>query len=293
MHLNVLRPALRPHALPFQLGPRARRAALAATAAAAALGSVGLAAAPANAATGPYRVSWSEPGDLRDHTVYRPATPASMKTPVLVWGEGGCIGNGLAYQAFLTEIASHGITVVASGAPFGFTTTSVAMMDRSVDWAKARNAKVGDSYYGRLIADRVTAAGRSCGGLEAYGLAAKRSEVAAVGIMNSGQISRDQNQLNRQKAPILYVLGGSSDVAFSNGVRDFDLIPQTLPAFLASGNQGHFGTYFNQNGGSYAQILKDWILWRINGDTTAAQRFTGPNCGLCVTPGWTVKRRNL
>lgn len=266
-----------------------------AIAAAAATFAVALAgqAAPAQAATGPYKVSWSEPGDLKNHTVYKPATPASVKLPVLVWGEGGCIGNGLAYRAFLTEIASHGILVLASGAPLGFTGTSVATMERSVDWARERNAKVGDGYYGRLLFDRVAVAGHSCGGLEAYGLAAKRSEVAAVGIMNSGQIQQSQAQLDAQKAPILYVLGGSGDVAYGNGTRDFGRLPATLPAFLASNNAGHFGTYFNQDGGSYAQTLKDWILWQINGNATAAQRFVGPSCGLCTTAGWTVKKRNI
>lgn len=281
---------------PFTRTSRPRRRAIRTAFAVVATGLAAVAAggaAPAQAATGPYKVSWSEPGDLKNHTVYRPAVPASVKLPVLVWGEGGCIGNGLAYQAFLTEIASHGILVLASGAPLGFTGTSVATMERSVDWARERNAKVGDGYFGKLIADRVAVAGHSCGGLEAYQLAAKRSEVAAVGIMNSGQIQQSQPQLDAQKAPILYVLGGSSDVAYGNGTRDFGRIPATLPAFLASSNTGHFGTYFNANGGSYAQTLKDWILWRITGSVTAAQRFVGPSCGLCTTSGWTVKKRNI
>lgn len=244
--------------------------------------------APAQAATGPYTVRWSEPGDLKNHTVYRPSVPAGQKMPVLVWGPSGCIGNGLAMQTFLTDIASHGIIVLASGAPLGFTGSNVSMMERSVDWAKEQNAKVGGANYGALIADRVAVAGHSCGGLEAYQLAGKRSEVAAIGIMNSGQINVSQPQLDAIKAPILYVLGGSGDVAYANGQRDFTKIPQALPAFLASDNSGHFGTYFNQNGGSYAQILKDWILYRINGNRTAAQRFLSP-----WPAGWSVKSRNI
>ncbi len=244
--------------------------------------------APAQAATGPYVVRWSEPGDLKNHTVYRPSVPTGVKMPVLVWGPSGCIGNGLAMQVALTEIASHGIIVLASGAPLGFTGTNVAMMERSVDWAKAQNAKVGGANYGKLIADRVAVAGHSCGGLEAYGFAAKRSEVAAVGIMNSGQITQSQAQLDAQKAPILYVLGGSGDVAYANGQRDYTKIPQTLPAFLASDNSGHFGTFFNANGGSSAAILKDWILYRINNNRTSAQRFLSP-----WPSGWQVKSRNI
>lgn len=244
--------------------------------------------APAQAATGPYTVRWSEPGDLKNHTVYRPSVPAGVKMPVLIWGPSGCIGNGLAMQVALTEIASHGIIVLASGAPLGFTGTNVSLMERSVDWAKAQNALVGGANYGKLIADRVAVAGHSCGGLESYQLAAKRSEVAAVGIMNSGQLTQSQAQLDAQKAPILYVLGGPGDVAYANGQRDYTKIPATLPAFLASDNSGHFGTFFNANGGSSAAILKDWILYRINGNRTAAQRFLSP-----WPAGWQVKSRNI
>ncbi|MBJ7471200.1 MAG: dienelactone hydrolase family protein [Solirubrobacteraceae bacterium] len=279
---------------PFRFGvPRLRRLPRLALAACVATSAWAAVAVPARAATGPYVVRWSEPGDLKNHTVYRPSVPAGVKMPVLVWGPSGCIGNGLAFQVAMTEIASHGIIVLASGAPLGFTGTNVSMMDRSVEWAKTQNARVGGAYYGKLIADRVAVAGHSCGGLEAYQLAAKRPEVAAVGIMNSGQITQSQTQLNQQKAPILYLLGGSGDVAYANGQRDYTRLPAGLPAFLASDNSGHFGTWFNQNGGSYAQTLKDWILYRINGNATAAKRFVGPTCGLCTTRGWSVKSKNL
>lgn len=254
---------------------------------------VGALAPSAFAATGPYGVRWQEPGDLRNHVVYRPLVPAGQAMPILVWGEGGCIANGLVYQQFLTEIASHGILVIASGGPYQLGTTTVRMMERSLDWASYQNSKTGGAYAGRLLANRVAVAGHSCGGLEAYQLAAKRSEIAAVGIMNSGQLSPNQTQLDQQKAPILYVLGGSGDVAYSNGVRDYGRLNPALPAFLASSNAGHFGTYFNQNGGGYAQILKDWVLWRINGNMVAGQTFIGPACGLCVKPGWTVQSRNM
>jgi hypothetical protein len=252
------------------------------------------AAAPAQAATGPYPVTVQEPADLKNHTLYRPTTgPGGGTMPILVWGEGGCVANGLLYKDFLTEIASHGILVIASGGPGQVGATSAGYMDRSIDWAKFQNVKTGGSLNGKLDPTHVTVAGHSCGGLEAYQTAAHRSEVAAIGIMNSGQLTADQAQLNALKAPILYVLGGKNDIAFSNGVRDYGKIPSTLPAFLASSGTGHLGTYWNQDGGIYSQILKDWILWRTQGNTTAAARFTGTPCGLCIVPGWAVLRRNI
>jgi hypothetical protein len=245
------------------------------------------------ATTGPYAVKWSQPGDLVNHTVYSPTVLPSGKMPVLIWGEGGCIANGLLYNGFLSEIASHGILVIASGGPYQVGVTTVSYMNRAVDWAKYQDALPGGRYQGHLDATHVAVAGHSCGGLEAYQLAASRPEVAAVGIMDSGQLSVNQAQLNAITAPTLYVLGGSGDIAYGNGVRDFNHLPATLPAFLASTPTGHFGTYWDQNGGQFARILTDWIQWRIAGNATAAQTFLGTTCVLCVTPGWTVSKRNI
>lgn len=250
--------------------------------------------ARASAATGPYGVSISEPGDLRYHTVYRPTSgPGGSPMPVLAWGNGACLANGLAYSGFLTEIASHGILVIVSGGPGQIGATTAGYMQRSLDWAKYQNIKSGGSLQGRIDAAKMVVAGHSCGGLEAYDVAARRADIAGVGIMNSGQLQPNQAQLDAQRAPMLYVLGGSGDVAYANGVRDFGRLPAGLPAFLASSNTGHMGTYWNKDGGTYSQILKDWVLWTVKGSAAAGARFTGNPCGLCTVPGWTVQRRNI
>lgn len=46
--------------------------------------------------TGPYRpANYSADAGLPRHTIYKPLdTPANVKLPVLIWGEGGCIGIG-------------------------------------------------------------------------------------------------------------------------------------------------------------------------------------------------------
>ncbi len=268
--------------------PRLRRGRIFALSALAAAASAVAFSAPASATTGPYNVRYQEPSDLKDHTVYRPSTMPNAKLPVLIWGESGCIANGLIMKTFLQEIASHGIVVIANGGPNQIGTTNVGMMSRSLTWAKYQNTKIGGLYEGKIEVARVAVAGHSCGGLEAYQFAAKHPETAAVGIMNSGLLQPNQDILNKQKAPVLYVLGGTGDVAFSNGLRDFGRLPAELPAFLASDNNGHFGTYYQPNGGSYAKILKDWVKYQIDGDAISAATFTGP-----IWTGWKMLRRNI
>jgi hypothetical protein len=67
--------------------------------------------------TGPHAVVIEHDQTLATHTIYRPATLARSKHPVLVWGEGGCAKDGLQFPEFLNEVASHGVVVIADGPP--------------------------------------------------------------------------------------------------------------------------------------------------------------------------------
>src|ERR1700712_4752103 len=104
------------------------------------LAAVALAAsvtASASATTGPYAVKWSQYGDLVNHTVYQPTVKPPGQMPVLIWGEGGCVANGLLYNGFLSEIASYGITVIASGGPAQIGISTVSLKTRSrVTWPR-------------------------------------------------------------------------------------------------------------------------------------------------------------
>jgi hypothetical protein len=71
--------------------------------------------------SGPHAVVIEHDQALATHTIYRPATLGPATHPVLVWGEGGCAKDGLQFPEFLTEIASHGVVVIADGPPVGRT----------------------------------------------------------------------------------------------------------------------------------------------------------------------------
>lgn len=242
--------------------------------------------------TGPYDVSIVTDTTLKDHTIYRPKSIPD-NAPVLVYGQGGCIENGLEDQALLRQVASTGVVVLATGGPLQLGISNVEAMDESIDWAKARTNDPSSQYFGRLNAENVAVAGWSCGGLESYALASRRSEVKAIGILNSGQLEVDQAQLDSLSAPVLYLLGGPSDPAYKNGLRDFANLPESLPAFLANADDGHIGTRFEKNGGAYADILSDWIAWHIESDAAASATFVGPNCGLCTDTKWEIQKRNI
>jgi hypothetical protein len=91
---------------------------------------------------------------------------------------------------------------------------------------------------------------------------------------------------------VIYVLGGSTDMAYENGMDDFSRIDH-VPIAVASIDKGHGGTYTETNGGAAAAVVVDWLQWQLRGDNEAGKRFRGADCGLCSDPAWTFDSKGL
>jgi len=260
---------------------------------------------------------------LADHVVYHPAnlaTLGSRKLGVLVWGNGGCSDDGASARLHLAEIASHGYLAIAPGAvrsgpgappqpargidssgKLPPVKTTAADLTRSIDWAYAENGRRGSPFYHRLDLNRLAVAGHSCGGLQALQVAAD-PRVHAVIIHNSGVfadgsnpipgIQVDKSILKKLHTPILYILGGPTDIAYPNGMDDFARI-DTVPAMVANLPVGHGATFARPNGGPVAEVAIKWLDWQLSGDKAAAKMFVGKDCGLCTDPAWTVDRKRI
>ena len=269
---------------------------------------------------------------LADHTIYHPQTLPSAKMPVVLWGNGACRDNGLAYAGFLREVASHGYLVVAVGharreeplrpAPAFSTTptppagapgvvpprqvadeTQAAQVVQGLDWALAENDRKGSAFYRRLDLKAVAVMGHSCGGLQAIAVAAdprvKTSMILSSGVYNRGtssgrsQISVTKAQLADLHGPVAYVNGGPADIAYENAKDDYDRIAH-VPALFAWLPVGHSGTFFTApNGGEYGVVAVNWLEWQLKGESKAAAMFSGAECGLCRRANWTVQRKGI
>jgi dienelactone hydrolase len=147
------------------------------------------------------------------HTIYLPSTvPSGVKLPVLVWGNGVCGANGLAFEQFLTQIASHGYLVVANGSPGGSGGSQASWLTQSFDWVHSTTTK---AKYLFVEAGRIVVAGQSCGGTEAYAVA-QDERVAAVGVFNSGYLNEARGKVPLLEKPVFYFLGGLGDIAYQN-----------------------------------------------------------------------------
>jgi dienelactone hydrolase len=94
-------------------------------------------------------------------------------------------------------------------------------------------------------------------------------------------------------APIAYIAGGPSDLAYAGAQRDFNAITN-LPVVFINQNVGHYpGTYRQPNGGAFAIAVTAWLQWQLRGDPAAKKMFVGADCGLCRDATWTVATKNL
>ncbi|MEY2926391.1 MAG: hypothetical protein RL367_868 [Pseudomonadota bacterium] len=282
-------------------------------------------ALPDTQGTGPYPALKEESALLPHYVLYRPANLSALgkrKLGILTWGNGGCMADGASARLHLSEIASHGYLAIAPGtirtgpgstpvpaeAPrameggkFPPIQTTSGDLIKAIDWAVAENGRKASPWFHKLDPGRIAVAGHSCGGLQALQAAAD-PRVKAVIINNSGifaggkspmtGMTIDKPALKLLHTPVIYILGGPTDIAYANGMDDFARIDH-VPVMVANLAVGHGGTFSQPNGGVVAQVSLDWLAWQLSGDKSAAARFSGTHCGLCTDPGWTVQRKKI
>ncbi len=257
--------------------------------------------------TGPHKVTVETNADsgINQGTIFRPSDlGGTEKYPIFVWGEGGCSENGLSNSAAMGEIASYGYFVIADGVPNGSASRTMTSGDPStmgvpllayVTWAIAENDKPCSAYYQALDTTKVAANGFSCGGLMSEGTAGD-SRITTWGLNSSGLLSADPTYLKTVHTPVLVVLGGSGDIAYTNGERDYSTIAGNgIPIMLFSKALGHGGDLFSAHGGDFTKIDLAWLNWQLKGDTTATGKglLIGPSCPYCSDSAWEVKSQNI
>jgi len=247
--------------------------------------------ASAPGGSGQYKATSSVEPSLAKHTIYAPKSPPEgVKLPLLTWGNSGCAADGVGFATFLTEVASHGYVIVVSGQGSSFTTSSTDKdMSDSIDWAVKNPAAAKYS----IDTDKIGTAGQSCGGIQALHVGSQDSRVKLITLFNSGSLNAKDTAMAKQvKVPIGYFLGGSGDIAYANGEKDYQILPPNIPALVASINSGHMGTYFQANGGTYGKAAVAWFNWQFKNDSAGKALFLSPGSAL-TTDGWTIKSRNF
>ena len=172
----------------------------------------------------------------------------------------------------------------------------------AIDWAIAQNSDETSQYFNKIDTSKIAVSGMSCGGLQTLEVAPDPRVTTAV-ICNSGILptptgsmpgmpSLTKDQLEKLHSSAIYILGGESDIAYKNGMDDFNRI-NNLPVFAANLDVGHGGTYAQPHGGDFAIVATAWYKWQLKGDKEAAKMFIGEPCGVSQMPGWKVEKKNI
>ena len=264
--------------------------------------------------TGPYKAVMKEEAALVAHTVFVPQNLSSFNKkhplPVLVWGNGGCSNSPWEHYKFLNEIASDGFIVVATGyipmddEPYRGEMSTTQQQIESIDWVIAQNNDKHSPYYEKIDTKNICVAGMSCGGLQTlYNCADPR--IKTLMICNSGLFKQEnvaqavggmpmppKSKLKEIHTPIIYILGGKTDIAYENGMDDFHRIDH-VPACATNFPVGHGGTYRQAHGGEFSVVALAWLQWQLKGDKDAAKMFIGADCDLLKRKDWTIEKNAL
>ncbi|MBN2684159.1 MAG: hypothetical protein JXR40_02665, partial [Pontiellaceae bacterium] len=235
--------------------------------------------------TGTIKALMVSDSSLPEFTVFRPKEMDKVgedkKLPIIVWGNGGCANSPSGHLNFLSEVASHGYLIVAigpmpqegsragGGMGGGGAASDKPQLIQAIDWAIAQNSDEKSIYYNKLDTKKIAVSGMSCGGIQALEAAPDPRVTTAMicnsGIFNSsggpgggggmgGMPSLSKDHLKKLHSSIIYILGGPDDIAYANGMDDYEQI-ENLPAVTANlADIGHGGTYMQPHGGTFAVV---------------------------------------
>ena len=265
--------------------------------------------------TGDFKAIMKEDTSLsHEHTIFVPQDltqfDAQHPLPVLVWGNGACANSPWEHMNFLNEIASHGFIVLATGEIPMKDEWYKGPMSRSdqqieaLDWIFAQNRNPASPYYNKIDTLHVCMAGMSCGGLQTLSNCAD-PRITTIMICNSGLFKPSnaaqavggmpmpkKEKLNDIHCPILYMLGGKTDIAYENGMDDFHRI-QHVAACAINYPVGHGGTYREPHGGEFTIPALAWLNWQLKGDRQAAKYFIGKEPQLLQRKDWSIEKNKL
>jgi hypothetical protein len=107
-----------------------------------------------------------------------------------------------------------------------------------------------------------------------------------------GAMAVGKDILQKLHSPVIYINGGEKDIAYANGVDDFQKIDK-VPVAIANLDVGHGGTYNQPNGGEFGKVAVAWLQWTLKKDETAGKMFSGESCGLCKDNKWKFEKKKM
>lgn len=165
----------------------------------------------------------------------------------------------------------------------------------AMDWITDQNANPESEYYHMVDLDKVAAMGQSCGGAQVLAVAhdprIKTCLIFNSGIGEMSMSGASKKNLANLHTPMLYLNGGTADVAYQNAIGDYALIDKQ-PIVKITTLDGHHGTYYEAHAGLYAFVCRTWLDWMLKGNTGSSALFLNDEYEALAFPQWSFERKN-
>ena len=169
------------------------------------------------------------------------------------------------------------------------------MLTEAIDWIVTQSTTPNSVYYNIVDVEKIAAAGHSCGGAQVLAVAGDK-RIKSYLLLNSGMGKMEMagaspKSLKDLHAPIIYMIGGKTDVAYGNAIMDYKSIKKVPVVFADMTDAGHGATFAQPFGGAFAQMVVKWLDWQFKGVEKNASIFLEAN--LKDFPGWTIESKNF
>jgi hypothetical protein len=166
----------------------------------------------------------------------------------------------------------------------------------ALDWLTDQNGNEESEYYHLIDLEKVAAMGQSCGGAQVLGVAhdprIKTCMIFNSGIGEMSMSGASKKSLANLHTPMLYINGGTADVAYNNANGDWGRIADCIPVVKISTLDGHHGTYYEKNAGAFAVVARMWLNWQLKGIIGDSALFMNDEYEKTFYPEWTFERQN-
>ena len=166
----------------------------------------------------------------------------------------------------------------------------------ALDWLTDQDGNEKSEYYHLIDLEKVAAMGQSCGGAQVLGVAhdprIKTCMIFNSGIGEMSMSGASKKSLANLHTPMLYINGGTADVAYNNANGDWGRIADCIPVVKISTLDGHHGTYYEAHAGAFAVVARMWMNWQLKGLVGDSALFMNDDYEKTFYPQWTFERKN-
>lgn len=236
-------------------------------------------------ATGLYSTTVvADTGPDNKYYIYRPQTLKSNTHPIIVF----CVGAGSHPKnsaALLTQLASHGVVVIAGTDPYQ---EDGSQANVGVNWLIGQNETSKSEYYQKLIPSRVLAIGHSKGGNGAMWVSIKNSKITSLYLTAPALSDANSSDV---LVPTFYISGSLDTTVPPDFVKArYREATKANAWYGEKTNQSHVGFTRNTDVQYYTRA---WVYTHLFNDSgTARGCFYGPNWTFKNASGWSEKLKN-